>query len=829
MKKITLYTLVLTSVFLSGCFDSHQYNKDTDRECLTDIKNGKNPSEILLKALKGDASPSIIKKTIENGGKPNVTVGKFRIPIVAYAKSPKAIKIILDKIDDEEIESDKIGRTPLFFYEAKDLCEAYIDGTIDNTEMGVYTNMLTGKEFEVTPATVRSDIVSETDKYKRTPLFYAKNREIIDYWISNGKNINSVDSHGKNALLFQLGSNSYFNADTIAYFIEKGANVNVGLENGNITPLGEVLRSQRGKNMFDMLVSKGAKLENTKNTSNLYYYATTPEQIKFLKDKNLSPDIETTNGFSVKIPNFELMEDIGYVWDNKAIVKSPLAKAVVDSNSKIVEALLNAGANAASAYVNINNKDVSVLRYSLFISKNINITNQLLAHNASKCKDINKIFSDIIEYNNNIDNDILFKLLKINPDVLKTTNGIKLFKKFLKSDNLDYLKELISLGFDINGKNTEGKFAWEDILYFGSSMDEDDTKKLELLLNLGLDVNLKNSSGRTLLERVVYDDDTIKKIPLEIWKSIVNKTKNLNKQIGNETVISYLVNSGCSEDKIEYYLEKGGKLNNSNGENIIWDMFSSWIKNYPDKIILTVIKHSDNFDKKINGKTIIIHALEEKRNVSLEIIKALSKKMKSPTQSGLYGIMSENISPIELARKLKRDDIKQYLMSLKSNIYAKGNVLKIKNFYIGMTVDEAQKTWQALGINEPLLCDYDKDTKKIYAIQFKDNALRKMFSIPVDMSIKRFIEEFQSAYDLGDFSESYDSDNSSFMNISSSSEYTIFRNESEDGLLIEIIETKTEGTMITDDLNTFNLKSSASWTLTMKKIPTKKEMSQRFN
>lgn len=828
MKKITLYTLVLTSVFLSGCFDSHQYNKDTDKECLTDIKNGGNPSEILLKALRGDASPSVIKKTIESGGDPNVTVGKSHIPIVVYAKSPKAVKIILDEIGDGEIKSDKIGRTPLFFYGTKDLCEAYIDGIVDNTQMGVYTNMLTEKEFEVTPDSVKSSLLKTTDKYKRTPLFYAQNREIIDYWISNGKNINSMDSYGKNPLLFQLGNNSYYNADIIAYFIEKGSSVNVGLENGNITPLGEVLRSQRGKNIFDLLVSKGAKLENSKNTSNLFYYVTSPEQIKFLKDNNLSPDIETTNGFSVKIPNCELT-DIGYVWDNKAIVKSPLAKAVVDSNSKIVEALLNAGANAATAYININNKDVSVLRYSLFISKNIEITNFLLAHNASMCKDINTIFSDIIEHNNNIDNDILFKLLKTNPDVLKTTNGIKLFKNFLKNNNSDYLKELISLGFNINGKNTEGKFVWEDLLCFGSFMDEYDSKKLELLLNLGLDVNLKNSSGRTLLERAVYNDDIIKKIPLEVWKSIVDKTRNLNEKIDNKTIISYLVDSGCSEDKIEYYLEKGGKLNNANGENIIWDMFSSWVKKHSDNIILTIIRHSDNFDKKVNGKTIIIHALEEKRSVSLEIIKALSKKMKSPTQSGSYGIMSENISPIELARKLKRDDIKQYLMSLKSNIYTKDNVLKIKNFYIGMTVDEALKTWQALRIDEPLLCDYDKDTKKVHAIRFKDNALRKMFSIPADMSIERFVKEFQSAYDLGDFSESYGNDDSSFMNISSSSESTIFKNESEDGLLIEIIETKTESTMITDDLNMFKSKPSTSWTLTMKKIPTKKEMSQRFN
>ena len=130
-------------------------------------------------------------------------------------------------------------------------------------------------------------------------------------------------------------------------------------------------------------------------------------------------------------------------------------------------------------------------------------------------------------------------------------------KNFLKNNNSDYLKELISLGFNINGKNTEGKFVWEDLLCFGSFMDEYDSKKLELLLNLGLDVNLKNSSGRTLLERAVYNDDIIKKIPLEVWKSIVDKTRNLNEKIDNKTIISYLVDSGCSEDKIEYYLEYG--------------------------------------------------------------------------------------------------------------------------------------------------------------------------------------------------------------------------------------------------------------------------------
>lgn len=830
MKKIILYALVPISVLLCGCYYSHQYNEETDRECLTDIQNGVNPSEILFKALKGNASPDVITMAIENGGNPAVTIGKLHVPIIAYAKSPKAIKIILDEIGYGEVSCDDLGRTPLFFYETGDLCEAYINGVIENTRMGVYTNMLTDKVFEVTPDTVREDIMKKNDKYGRNPLFYARNREIIDYWLSNGKNINSVDSHGKNPLLYQLGDDNYYNADVMTYFLEKGANVNMGLKEGNITPLGEILRSKRGKDAYDMLISKGAKLENFKNTSNLYYYVISSEQIDLLKDSNLSPNIETSNGFLVRIPEFYL-RDIGFVADNKAIVKSPLAKFVVEGNTRIVEALLKAGAKAGSACININDKEVSVLRYSLFIGKNMDITNLLLSYDAAMCKDINAIFSDSVSYSEEIDSSVLIKLIKSNPDVLKTESGIKLFKEFFKRGDIDSVKELIAMGFDINGKNAEGELLWEDVLDFGDFVyrgeSEPFIKNFKLLLSLGVDVDLKGSGKETIFEKIISSSEVIKKLPFDIWKSLIGKTKKLNDTIRSKTVISYIVNSECSSEKVEYYLKNGGTLNNADGENVIWNMIVPW-RDYPEDIVLTLIRYSDNFDKKVKGKTIITHALE-RSDISLEIIRALSKKMKSPIQPGAYGIMGKNISPISIAREIGRDDIKQYLMSFRTDIYTKENVLKIKGFYIGMTVDEALNIWRRLEINEPLLCDYDKGTRKVYAIQFKNNALRKMFSIPSDMSIERFVKEFQSGYILGDFSESYDSGVSSLMNLSTVSESRIFRNESEDGILIEIREVKSESALMGDSLNSATIDNSVSWILTMKKNPTKAEMRRRFN
>ncbi len=711
MKKIISLFFVI-SVLLTGCSDPHKYNEETDKQCLKDIEEKRNPSQTLLKALKGDASPKIIEQLLDLGAQPNITVGKDKVPIISYAKSPKAIYIIYKEIKENLSIESKSGKTPLFYYETPELCKAYIDAVVDHTEMGTYQNPLTQKIIQITPQTVMKQLLTHKDDYKRSPLFYAKNKELIDYWISMGCDLNAPDQYGKNVLIYQLADKSYSD-ENIKYLIEQKANVNFNEGKGKLTPLAVALSSNRSKDIVNLLISKGAKLENYNNTSNFYFHVNTPEQVEFLKSKNLSPDIETTNGLRIKIPaiksnNVEISED------ESCVVKSPLAKAVVKNNLELTKALLKAGANPVNSYAIIDNAfstKVSVLRYSITINKNKEIRDLLIEHGALKTFDANKIIEDLLsETPEKLDSALICLLLKNNFNLLKNEeikNALKsaqgldlslaiealkedknldpaateeLFLFFFQQNDIPSLLKMISYGFNINQKSSNGTILREKIL----AKDElEYTNKnflhnLELLLKLGLDVNDKDSKGKTLFDLLLSssDDINIKDMYIDTWKTIIDKTKNLNGSYINEyteekeTSISRLLELKIDVNVIEYFLSKGGSTSTAKGHNILWDILDNPFRNKSEDLIITIINHSTDLDTKLNKKPILIHVLDGNRAVSIKVIEALAKKLKNPHEacyvdSIFQGDEPDQITPIKKAKSINRPDIVKFLESLK--------------------------------------------------------------------------------------------------------------------------------------------------------------------
>ncbi len=549
MKEIFCTIIIaITTLLISGCFDSRKYNEEADKECEMRLSNGtKNINELLLYALKSDASPSTIKKILRMGASPNATVGKGKIPIICYAKSPNALKVMYYANPLNQKKDGKFlfiehafGHLPLFYCQSPELCDAYMDLVLDNCTPAYSVD--DGNLTIYTREKVENILRNLKDERNRSPLFYARNNVMVDYWLAKGNNINAENSSGENVLMQFIRQDDTCTVEMLGYLILRGADVNFGLGKGVATPLGIALQLNRSREILDFLISRGAKLENVNSASNLFYYVQNPKQVDFLKSKNLSPNIVSKNGI--------------YVGGTKYVARTPLARAIGDKKPmELIESLIDAGAKVEDAFFELNGKQVSLLEFSILKLNDNELTEFLLKHGGKKV------------YN---------------------TDGI-----------------------------------------FNALIDEDD---------------IGNISAST-------------------FEFILKNTSSLkDRSYAKKVFTKLLAREGVSVEALDTFLTNCPVITSDIIRDTIIDIFERNIgfgANVPENIILVLIDHTDDLNNKVNGKTMIAYALEYK-DVSVDIIKAISKKMYFPFVNTGYKY-EENVDPIDIAKKMDKKDIAAFL------------------------------------------------------------------------------------------------------------------------------------------------------------------------
>ena len=680
MKKI-ITLLSISALILSGCSDSREYNKEADKKCEAEMKTTANLNELLLYALKSDASPSTIKKIIKKGASPNCTVGEKELPIICFAKSPNAMKAVYNA-DPQHSEKDgplvliehASRHLPLFYCQSPELCDMYIELELDNVDynsQAYVSSVQDGTTTNLTREKVKNYLVNLKDQKSRSPLFYAQNKTMVDYWLSKGNKINATDANGDSVLTYAISNSETCTADWLAFLISKGSDVNLGAEQGYSTPLARALQCNRGKDIIELLISKGAKVENIKNTSNLFFYVQNAEQVAFLQQKGLSADVTTENGFYFRSGGV------------KYIAKTPLAKAIANRKSiETVKALMDAGAKIEDADFEYKGGKVSALYFSTLILKNSELTNFLLKNGGEKSFDIERVFSHFIENENH---KMLSKFLALGVIPKSGKNLDKLFNILLENADTANLEKVLQAGYNVN-KYEIGEYL--------NKTDHNAHAIFNLLISYGYDVNKRNQSGNNVLDKILsnFSDINLGNVSPDAFVKIVKNTSSLKDKGYSKNKLQQIVSvANLRPEILNAFLDNCPSVDSRIIRDILKKIFES-ASTVPETTIISLINHTDNFNDAVNGKTMIGSALEYD-SISLDIIKAIAEKMYFPAVQTTYEY-NKNQNPIEIAKKLNLDDIAQYLQSRCQLIIKRknGSPTIYGVIYLGMNKREYENT-----------------------------------------------------------------------------------------------------------------------------------------
>ena len=795
MKKI-IALLSVSALVLSGCFDSREYNKEADKKCEAELKTAVNLNELLLYALKSDASPSTIKKIIRKGASPNCTVGENELPIICFAKSPNAMKAVYNA-DPQHSEKDGAlvliehasRHLPLFYCQSPELCDTYIELELDNVDyssQAYVSSVQEGTTTNLTREKVKNYLVNLKDQKSRSPLFYARNKVMVDYWLSKGNKINAADSNGDNLLSYSISNDETCTADWLTFLISKGADVNFGAEEGNATPLARALQYNRGKDILELLTANGAKIENIKNTSNLFYYVQNVKQIAFLQDKGLSADIITENGFYVRAGGV------------RYIVKTPLAKAIANRKSiDIIKSLIEAGAKIDDANFEYKGGKFSALYFSTLALNDGKLTDFLLKNGGEKAFDVEKVFSRIIanenykmlsnfitlgvlpKSTNNLDklfnmlfisdenNEMLSRLIALGAIPKSAKNLDKLFNIFLRNADIANMDKVLQAGYDVN------KY---EIGHYLSLVERDAPTVFNLLISNGYDVNKRSTSGNNVLDRILsgFSNVNLGNVSIDAFVKIVKNTSSLKDRGYSTNKLREIISvPNLRPEILNAFLDNCPSLDSRIIRDSLKQIFE-YRSTVPETTIISLIKHVDNFNDAVNGKTMIGSALEYD-SVSLDIIKAIGEKMYFPAVKTTYKY-NKGQNPIDIANKLNLTEIAQYLKSSTPMLVSKSENDSLKIFghiYLGMNKNEYENVMKYDGFIRSNYNVYD------FMPRFDNNANLVAFSFtcfseisenifemlgiqknqyksePVEIYIKGKLYSFQESYLMSYYNKSY--------------------------------------------------------------------------
>ncbi|MFN8575858.1 MAG: ankyrin repeat domain-containing protein [Candidatus Sericytochromatia bacterium] len=338
------------------------------------------------------------------------------------------------------------------------------------------------------------------------------NLNIVIELIDSGADINSVDSRGRNCLLFAAFSDNF---ELIKYLTEIQKLPVNSIDHYSNSPL--IISASKGCNLkiIKYLVENGANtnLENNMAKNALTFAAekNNLEVIKFLIEKGSKVADKTNRGvipliYSIKNNNFELVK---ILVENGAEInktdedgKTPLMYAAWEENFQIIKYLYENGAD-------LNLKDK--FRNETVLMKNASV---------GAFEVVKFLIEDLNADFNTLDNE---------------GNNILMAASDLDA-NLEVVNYLLTKQFNINYQNIDGYTA----LLIAAK--EDSLEIAKCLVKNGADINLKTNSD---ISTVMF---FAKNGNFEMVKFLVEKGAFLNETDGLEnSVLNYAEESGNLE------------------------------------------------------------------------------------------------------------------------------------------------------------------------------------------------------------------------------------------------------------------------------------------
>ncbi|MBR4986295.1 MAG: ankyrin repeat domain-containing protein [Proteobacteria bacterium] len=292
----------------------------------------------------------------------------------------------------------------------------------------------------------------------QTPLFYARDPQIIEKYIKAGADINHADHHG-NTPIFQASKNDTEHFPLTAQFVKHGADINHANHAGQ-TPVYEI----NIENGLQDFINLGAKLSVKDNEAN------TP-----LHTYDITKDDEDLNNLDIYLKN-------GI--DIKSAGNLPLLKLCLNDkelNRLCIEKLTKAGADITAK----NREGLGFLSYLL--KNRIHMDSSAYDYTRNELK---------LKY------DKIPNLINVIADMRDDHDAQEEIDEFSEtmtdlSDTLEYaetaLKDMLTDGvLDVNERMPTGETLLFYVTYHSTA---------EALIKAGTDIHAKNTSGQTALWR----------------------------------------------------------------------------------------------------------------------------------------------------------------------------------------------------------------------------------------------------------------------------------------------------------------------------------------
>lgn len=387
------------------------------------------------------------------------------------------------------------------------------------------------------------------------PLWYAimnNKLDIVKLLVEYGLPIEpKSDYEGYSSLELAIESN---NKDILDYLIKEGANINFVNINER-TLLDEAIRMNNYE-MVEYLISKGIKSDKDTLSSSLYYAIKENSSLKIikyllskgadLKNPNIG-DIENPIFDSVKNKNYEVLEFLindGFdIYDLNSDKNTPLDIAIYNKDYKSISLLLEKIQFA-------NNKSFKSLFTLLMV--NDSVSTNLFKEKLKKFIETNKSLlskTDLCMYASFIgDKTIITELLndRFNINIIDNYKmNALMWASF--SDNIEIVKLLIDKSININAQNENGLTA----LMFSCYNNNKDIVKY--LLEKDANYKLLNNSKNSAYEICTFKDSLESLLILFDYNDNIDKKYLLNTASynGSFNITKYLIKDGVEYSKTE--------------------------------------------------------------------------------------------------------------------------------------------------------------------------------------------------------------------------------------------------------------------------------------
>lgn len=329
--------------------------------------------------------------------------------------------------------------------------------------------------------------------------------------------------------------------------------------------------------------------------------------------------------------------------------KTPLAMSIIRGNIKMVELLLQYGAdvNSESDYSYGDTPLLLAVYYN-----NEEIVKLLLHHNADlnkgNTRKITPLHRAIIEYNGyyyTSQNKQCKKIIKIlldhgaNSNIKNDTERTSLHEASLGQD-----KKIINLLLQHGANSNEQDNQGDTPLHLAMIIKNKKEKIVELLLKHNADPNKQNNRGDTPLHFATMNDDKNEKIV----KLLLKHNADSNKEDDNENTPLHIATMNKSEKIVELLLQHKADPNKENID-----------KNTPlhlaidnKKIVELLLQHKADPNKgDINGNTPLHLAIDDEK-----IVELLLKHGADPNKEN-----EDNITPLQHAAMCNHKKIVELL------------------------------------------------------------------------------------------------------------------------------------------------------------------------